>query len=313
MKRKAFTLTELIVVIGILAFVMTLTALYLPGFRERDTVNRSADKLVMWLVSVRQQAIRDRTPVGLRLIVKDGVVTSFVSVRQPGDPSIGMFIGHWEETTSSNAVAFFQLPRDKDGVEQQFDSPRFDIKPGDYLTLAGKVHQIVSVQHQSLTLKRGTATLPGPVLPDTNPRGATQPFLDKYPVVTLDPVTMEEITTWYDDNARTNFKITKQCRFDPNEQEIDLPEGTYIDIGKSRGITPLAPDDTYEVLFSPNGTTMGGGTGTALVVIYVTRIDGKGSPLLVTVSPRTGFVATHPVASGDDPYLFTKDARSSGM
>jgi prepilin-type N-terminal cleavage/methylation domain-containing protein len=313
MKRKAFTLTELIVVLGIMAFMVTLTAIYFPGYRERESVNRSADKLAMWLVSVRQQAIRDMTPVGLRLIVKDGRATSFVSIRQPEDPSIGMFVGHWEETSSSNAVAFFQLPRNKDGVEQTLDSPRYDIKPGDYLTLTGTVHQIVSVQSQALTLKRGTATLPGPVLPDTNPRGATQPFLDKYPVVTLDPVTMEETTTWYDDNARTNFKITKQCRFDPNEQEIDLSEGTYIDISKSRGLTPLAPDDTYEVLFSQSGTTMGGGTGTVLVVFYVARSDGKGSPLLVTVSPRTGFVATHPVASGDDPYLFTKDARSSGM
>ena len=56
-----------------------------------------------------------------------------------------------------------------------------------------------------------------------------------------------------------------------------------------------------------------------MIVLWVRDISYAGQPTagrpaLIVIQCRTGFIAAHPVdVYGNDPYSFTKDAKSSGM
>src|SRR5262249_45345386 len=116
------------------------------------------------------------------------------------------------------------------------------------------------------------------------------------------------------------------------EQPLLLPQGVLIDFGINPNYAggkailstpPLRTTGVYEILFAPSGAVVGQGTGLGPLLLWVRDNSNatqksttliRGGATLVTVQTRTGFIATHPVAnSTTDPYLFARDARSSGM
>lgn len=293
--RRAFTLMELLITITVVALLAALTVTLFPhNFRENHRLNLGADLLTQWLLQARGQAVRDGVSTGLRLGVQGGVCRVFHLVKRQDDFCQGMYVGSWDETATGNAVAWFRLPYDENGVERQLDSPRFgNVQSGDYLDLNGTLRRIESATHYSLTLARGTTPLPGPTLPDAN-RTGTEEFRDG-------------------NNGRNNYRIIRGMALVPGYAGDVLPEGIILDVNLSLGVEETAGH--RDVVFSPQ-YHLEHGVGEERDVVLWLRQDrpgASGTGILVHVNRRTGEVSQHPVATGSDPYQFTRDGRSSGM
>ncbi len=321
MRRTGLTLVELLVVIGVLAFLLTLTALYFPRYQERELVSRGADSLQGWLLIAKQQAMRDGLPTGLRLYIETDperlenvkppsdnthrYVRRLRYVQQPDDVAQGNYVGYFPAGGGSGPVALFSLP-----VGVAFGSPRLPVLPGDYLVLygVGSVHRIAQVQPDRLVLDPGT----GPLLGEGRQTGFTIPP--------------------YDPSRPVNYRIIRQPVPLDGEQELTLPDNIFIDLFHCRGLTLVsAPErqangsyawlSCFEILFSPAGSLIGRGTGSGQAIFWLrdATLDNStdilgGYARLITVQPRSGFIAAHPVSSKPgDPYEFTRDGKSSGM
>jgi hypothetical protein len=95
----------------------------------------------------------------------------------------------------------------------------------------------------------------------------------------------------------------------------------------SRPDPQVAGNILYEILFAPSGAVVNQGSADALMsgqgVLYFWVRDPRanitnslllGNPQLITVYPRTGLIAAHPVAPPpNNPYTFLYLGTSSGM
>src|SRR5437899_4734829 len=66
-RQRAFTLVEMLVVLGLMLVLAALAIAFIPRMNERAKTPRGASQLQMWLLIARQWAKRDNTPTGIRL------------------------------------------------------------------------------------------------------------------------------------------------------------------------------------------------------------------------------------------------------
>src|SRR5262245_11737695 len=83
-RRRGFTLVEMLVAIGILTVIATLSIAVIPKIQERTKASKGGDQIQGWLLIAKQRALRDRVPSGVRLIVDpDGYVRNLQYIQQP--------------------------------------------------------------------------------------------------------------------------------------------------------------------------------------------------------------------------------------
>src|SRR5215831_9635162 len=76
-RRRAFTLVEMLVAIGILTVIATLSIAIIPKIQERTKASKAGDQIQGWLLISKQMAQRDRLPTGVRLLVEPASPTTF--------------------------------------------------------------------------------------------------------------------------------------------------------------------------------------------------------------------------------------------
>lgn len=335
-RRRGFTLIELIVVLVILATLAALTALYFPRYQDKELVARGAGDVSGWLLIAKQRAKRDGLPTGLRFVVgSDPTINGgqpcareVIYIQQPDDFAQGRFVGFAPESGTTKARLHFSLPT---GVA--FGSQSLPVQPGDLIELfgGGYLHRIDAVQASTLDLVLLTGPIAGTTPPPTtipvyagevvNYRIIPQPR----PIAGEQPLKFPD-NVGIDFNPRNNANPLRSLPGPAYPAALAMNQTAEM----SRNV-PTRTDTTgtyYEILFSPAGAVIGQGTTNAQILLWVRDLSKDnnvnllaGSGTIISVKPRTGLIAAQPaaftlnlpLASGNDPYQFTRDARSSGM
>jgi hypothetical protein len=177
------------------------------------------------------------------------------------------------------------------------------VQPGDYLELQDQLHLIARVLGPTrLTLQDATVTFNYP----------TQPG-----------------------RITGNYRILRRPRPLQGENLLTIPNNVAVDLGRATvsggvvtGFTSgpslnvpqrrvsATSNVILEVVFGPGGGLVGPGVGSGKVLLWVRDVSedsaDSGQGVLVVIQARTGFIASHPVAPGANPYAFTEDPRDSG-
>ena len=279
-RRPGFTLIELLVVISIILLLFTLTVAFMPAVYKRDDSVRGAQMVQTRLAMARQQARRDGVVTGVRfrpdptLAGMPRYCTTMTMIQQPMDITGGGGIFLRAPGLGSNLVVIIGADLSSVGV-------------GDYLTINNGVpHRIIGVDWQNGGLRLASVLR-------------------------------------YSIGWTREFRIQRRPVPIQGEVETRLPARIAVDLALCSISDPMTPammtlvGQGIDVAFSPNGNIVGDWQSISVVVLFVRDyldpdIKTGGSPMLVGVQTRTGFIGVFPV----DPigyYSRVLDARSSGL
>jgi prepilin-type N-terminal cleavage/methylation domain-containing protein len=323
MRRPAYTLVEMLVVISLFLLIAALGYAIVPRMFSGQRRLSAVDQVAQWLVTARQRAKRDGVPTGVRLlletdasgkvVLEDGsaLVRQLQFVQQP-EPLTGGWLTQGGVVGGQclgvrNGVATFQnvdFLAGAETVDQQL------VQPGDYLELrgGGSVHRIAAVatdrQHRTLRLTDSTVN---------------------------------------DSAPTTNYRIIRQPRLLGGEKTLTIPGGTVVDLGPPSLLDPgtgqplsfLSSNPTrsvkvperitgggpaprqlvLEILFAPSGAVLSPYPGKMILWLRdpAAQPNEAKAQSLIAVPVSTGFVGVYEVAPGPSPYKDTEDGRASGL
>jgi prepilin-type N-terminal cleavage/methylation domain-containing protein len=274
-----FTLIEMVVVIALTVVLLALAVALVPRLQEQARAAFGAEQIQGWLLIARQQAQRDKTPTGLRLLLDaNGFVRQLETIQQP-DPLAAQ--GACRGCGGTNPL-LFDAPTDFSGGAG--DPDQAVVRPGDYLELngGGRVHQILAVRSPGALDLALPVPLPG--TPTWRIIRQPRPLLGEHRLML------------------------------PLDIGVDLNPGRSQ--GVPVRVVPPATE-FREILFAPSGAVIGKGTVGDKIFLWVRDVSRddpyEAEPTILAVQVRTGFISAHPVNPTGDPFLFAKDDRSSGM
>jgi prepilin-type N-terminal cleavage/methylation domain-containing protein len=294
-RRAGFTLIELLVVISLILLIAALAAGYFIFSQDHANAVSGTDRMSGWLLNSKGRAKRDARPTGVRLLIDSATnnVSQLVYIQEPDDYGVEFAKGFFNGANAGDVQVAFTGVDFIGGASYPGEIDESTVQAGDYLELfgGGGVYQIAQVMD-----------------------GATLKLASPIAV----PLT-----------ATSNFRIIRQPRRLTSEDVLDLPASVIIDPAVSqnlpiRTLTDLPPGATQprtqqvvEIVFAPSGAVVGQGTGGDKIILWLhdpkQQTPYGGSPLLVTVQIRTGFIAVQQVGPNGDPFRYTRDARSSGI
>jgi prepilin-type N-terminal cleavage/methylation domain-containing protein len=339
--RRGFTLIELMVVITIMLLLIGLAAGLSPRISAKKKMTKAAEQIIGVLKTAKQRAKRDGMPTGVRLYVNPTLsagdpqlyfIQELVPIQQPDaltgippNPTMGIQ-GSVLVARASSQPADPQNPdaatSKKLGMMASFTNVdftggfgsatnRYPVQPGDYLEVngGGLVHRILQVSRTSLML--------APAGMQLNQTYGAGPLSQLHPTNGI---------TYIGDSDIANYRIIRKARGLIGEVSVKLQSDIVIDctpgsapfMSTSNNVPVDPATGNMDILFSPSGTVLNGGSGSDAIVLWVrdkTAGDKySGSPVLITIYSRSGFIAAHPVCPlPQSPYTFTTDGRSSGM
>jgi prepilin-type N-terminal cleavage/methylation domain-containing protein len=306
-RRSAFTLVELLVVIGIILIIAALGVTMLPRFQQDQKVQRGADQLQQFLLIARQRAKRDQLATGVRLYITPGsnLVNQLAYIQQPA-PFTG---GNLTSASVVNGIPTVNFDPNTVDLVGASGLDLSLVQAGDYLQISdGPLHYIQSVNSPTQL-----------TLPAVWPIGSTNPDANN------NLPTLPNITT-----PTQDWQILRGPRRFEGEDIITMYQDMVIDVNATptygsmnlpatKVISgPLPYTSCIDILFSPSGGVVGTGGMGGKMVLWVRDSTAvvptdPGAALLVAIQLRTGFISAAPVNVNGDPYAFTKNGRGSGL
>lgn len=313
MPRRGFTLTELMVVMVILAVLTTMTVAVVNFSMAAERSRAAARQVQSFLAGARDRAIYEKHPVGVRFLVDDNI---------PGTASSMIYV---EEATLTGTVKFVSDTTGTTTVEQVDGDTVWKRLREKGLLETGT---LIRIPDNDDGFWHGVYGFPS----DTE--------------ITFSPKFREPRLP----TRNLTFRLRLHNIVRPNQEPSLLPRGIVIDLDRSKlprfwkeGLL-AAYTDRLDIVFSPNGTVTGQVAAGGLVHFYLAesadteRLNGLGigsipsdvpygsddelgDRLLVTVFARTGSVSSHPVdptpSSGDarvaeDPYRYAETGQVAG-
>lgn len=274
LRRPAFTLVELLVVISLMLVLAGIMVMFWPSMNESQRAAEGGVLLQGWLNIAKQRALRDQAPRGVRLYPDPSNANSYIEaqyIEAPGDFGTGTLSIPSATDLSTVSVSGLSLT----GADTDI------VQVDDYLEILGSglIHRIQSTTAPNtlvLGLADGTTRSPLP----------------------------------FNINATQNFRIIRQPRVS-GEEKMMMPRDVGIDLASSWALKP-GKDNSIDILFAPSGNVMGSNASADFLGLWVrdqtysSKYDGE--PSIIAVYVRSGFVAAHPPnQGGSDDFLFVKD------
>jgi len=292
---------ELLVVIALILILAAMTVAFLPTIGDSARQAQAGSDLQQLILTVKQKALRDQVPTGIRLVSSLDPVTGFTKVhqcliiQQPDDFAVSPVSSH-----PGSDVNFGKLSGTLGSPYVVIDIPfKGQMAPGDYLEVMGC----------GLMFKINSAG------------GADQP----YQTVKTKLVLHQFFN--YTIQPTLQYRIVRAPRVTGDDPLI-LPDPVIIDTDTNNAYNnplPAGPiPGTADILFAPSGEVISPGVTTDTINLWVRdfKLRPNGTPLpadptdgqqtIIAIYVRSGLTAAHPPAPGTDPYAFIKDGRTSG-
>jgi len=301
-RRPAFTLMELLVVIALIVVIAAIGLLTVPLMQSQQKASSNASQVVAWLGNVKAIALRDQRPTGLRFVPdpnNPNFIREVFMIQTPDDFAGGFVLV--PNAKSLNVVTV--IGADFDGGFGAADVLDHPVQVGDYLELngGGLLYTIT-----------GVSQVPNPI-PPVPPQGVLT--LSRNVVLT---------------SPTPQYRIIRQPRRMQGEDSFTLTGNVVIDLGHPYDNPPsfltlnlpvrtAATESYYEIVFAPSGGVVGKGTVASDKIILWVRDSTAPNvtdhdPALVTIQVRTGFLGTYQVdTTSTDPYRYARDPRAGGM
>ncbi len=335
----AFTLIELIVVLGIVALVTTIAVAVTLRMQDRDQVPRAATLVQGMLSQAKARAAAERVNIGVRFVYRfnpaeTGGRTDWSQIpdansnNSPDWPDVWALANNVDEDGNGwvddlvicDTLAFVRDPGDfVDGTVQIVDSPPTNLPRGQVLLLNRSQPQLnlqplarfVQVGDSLELLDLGqTFQITNLAFDPSGPSNTIE--LDR-------PVDVPQAT-----NLQFRYRIIRRPQLIAGEKPVQLPSGAQLEIrpGMTLGL-PLQGNDNrpLEVVFSPQGTVVYPPSAhvEGLIALWVRYHRGSPEPdpdleTFVAVYPKSGAVLTFPVDRRSmDPHSFIRTGRSANL
>ena len=343
-RRGAFTLTELLVVIGILLLLSSMALALYTNNGTSDRTRSAARISQSAFLGAKDRAMHAKQSRGIRLIRDQNdptVVTGFVYLAPITSPQYGASIAG-----SGSTIQVLRPDADNDGQGADAVSPDATIISGvgvDWAALdargllpypaaqiripanTGKWYALQPIAGRTsapyYTQSRGAAVLLTLASPFESP-------VSLFPnVVAVDS-----------NNVKASCDLQLSAELLPFHQPISLPSGVVIDLDYSssnvQSLWPSAPiASPIDILLSPRGMAAGSVAGLGPLHFLLNNISDAsqnlnpidpqnvGDKLIVTFYPQTGLVTTSPIdptdanqdGLADDLFQYAKQGPGAGQ
>jgi prepilin-type N-terminal cleavage/methylation domain-containing protein len=299
--RKAFTLIEMLLVLGIIALLAVIALPISLRVMESRNVAQGVTQLETALSQAKSRAMFDKRSHGIRFLRKS-TDPKLVNGR-PTNPDF-FRIEQFEKVEDPGPFA---------------DGWVFNVDPQ-------KQPHILNGAVQTGTLDFQGSVLPGDLL-ELNGGGQLYPVLAvrgpnvlelARPLAVTDLIFPQSIPS----GARpSNYRIFRRPRPIPGEKPAILPANVVID-AQPIAATPNAPSRSLgmppdlTILFSPSGRVIGSAAANDMICLWVQDTsDGNAeNRALVVIYTRTGTIASYAIdeANAADPYSFARTGRGAG-
>lgn len=296
MKRRSFTLVELLVAIAIIVALVGIVLAF-RSTRESKIATEGASQLETYLAAAKARALRDQRPVGVQLLTDDNgrtfhsaqlvVAPEPLAPIDPGDqlapPAIYLDLPAQASITAPSQ-----------NVARQVGFPlRGQVEVGDVLEIAEMYssHRIVSIDYSTNIMTLAASLIIDPI--------TMQRYVEGVPRVSGSGRAI----------MRNQYRYVRAPRPLVGEAPWQLQKGVVIH--GATGIIPSSlniPVDSkgqWEIRFSPAGTPI---NADGRIVLWVEDINSAGPARLVCIYP-SGAIAGHPKGPLGNEYEFTRDGR----
>ena len=321
--RGAFTLVELLVVLGIMLVLMSLAVVMATsGILDNHRLSAGSDRVSGWLLQARAKAFRDRLPRGIRFVPDQsgsGFVreAQFIEVPEPYVPNptqsnVGLqLVFSYRQQVDAMGSPLGPVRKEAYilGTPADLASAQLEVSAGDTLKIASFT-SLQRIGTQALTSAMRTIQW----------QGAPTPFtLLKIDLVTanllpdLGPFTVQTQTTALLDTDPRNlqyltmqFSFLRQARPMLGEQPLKFSANTAVQLSlvlndtMTESLTSLslipAINGSYDVLFAPTGEVLNNG-GLGRVVLWMRNPDlAIAYPTRVSLAGRAEYEASGEMA-----------------
>ena len=299
MRRRAFTLIEMLVAIGIIVVLATLAVAVIPRLASQSRPRDGALQLQGWLALARQTPQRDQVAGGVRLIVdSDGYIRTGMYLSRPdnfvGQGGAASFDASTQWIPGNPTPAPFSQRIFLQGADITggLTNPQFwPIQPGNFIRIHDGQAWVIKPEGYDPIAQRSSVLLQNP-LADFVVQPPTPPKI-KLP---FDPT-----PDWAIDRAVAPV---------PGEPLLQLPKDVVINPAKC---LPPITTPTLDIVFAKNGDK---GDGQRLILWIQDVPLGTDPPLdqlLIVIFPD-GRVGSCPVdPNSANPYSYALDPRASGF
>jgi len=258
-RRPGFTLVELLVVVGIMLVLISISVMFAnSGVITNQRISSGANTVSGWLLQARAKAFRDRTPCGVRFLPDaNGIVTQaqFIEVPEPlvpnrtgseAKPRIALH--YWRVgsgAVTKEAFILFTVPSDGQSLIES-------VSRGDVLALPffKTLHLIDGAVLTPMTIQvvEGGAPVTKTALKISFASPARLPDLppEQIEVVSSDPGTAGQRRLPY---ISAGFAIHRQAQPMMGEQNLLLSTGTAIQVSLPK---PILPKPAVPPFFLPD-------------------------------------------------------------
>jgi prepilin-type N-terminal cleavage/methylation domain-containing protein len=288
-RRLGYTLIELLVVISIIAVLAAITVAFLPSVAGNATEARAGVLVQGWLNVAKQRALRDQAPRGVRLwatstniggVALSPVCTECQYIEQPDDFNNGIIVSN----AAGTSIGFSAMTNDLyNGYPGNISDMKYwNVQPGDSLEVLGS-----GLMHVIQTVPAGNVVTIYPPLPS--------------PIAVPTP----------------NYRIVRVPR-PVGDEMLKMPDGTVVDLATNFNFgspLPLVYEPgnpspvAVDVLFGPSGAVISRSMASGNINLWVRTPDAgnpadpfRGSPTIISVFVRTGFVGAYPPSWQGSPY-----------